>query len=56
MLRILVLTLALLNLAYFAWAQGLLRDYGLAPAQQSEAQRLKHQIRAQDVQIGRAHV
>ena len=51
MLRILVLTLALLNLAYFAWAQGLLRDYGLAPAQQSEAQRLKHQIRAKDVRI-----
>lgn len=51
MLRFLVLLLALLNAIYFAWSQGLLRDYGLAPAQQSEPQRMAQQIRPQDLRI-----
>lgn len=51
MLRFLVLLLALLNAIYVAWSQGLLRDYGLAPAQQSEPQRMAQQIRPQDLRI-----
>jgi hypothetical protein len=51
MLRFLVLLLALLNGLYFAWSQGLLRAYGLAPAQQSEPQRVAQQIRPQDLRI-----
>ena len=51
MLRFLVLLLALLNAIYFAWSQGLLRDYGLAPAQQSEPHHMAQQIRPQDLRI-----
>ena len=51
MLRLVVLLLVLLNGIYFAWSQGLLRAYGLAPAQQSEPQRLAQQIRPEAMHI-----
>lgn len=44
MLRALVLLLLLLNGAYFAWSQDLLAPWGLAPASQSEPQRVRQQI------------
>jgi len=50
-LRALVLVLLLANMAYFAWAQGLLAAYGLAPARQSEPERLTQQIRPEDLQL-----
>jgi len=45
MLRLLVLALLLANAGYFAFTQGLLADYGWAPATQAEPQRLEQQIR-----------
>lgn len=51
MLRLLVLLLVLLNAAYFAWSQGMLRTYGWAPAEQSEPQRLAQQIRPEAIRI-----
>lgn len=51
MLRLLVLALVLLNGLYYAWSHDLLRDYGFAPAQQSEPQRLTQQIRPEAVRI-----
>ena len=51
MLRLLVLGLVLANAAYWAWSQGLLADYGLAPAVQAEPQRLALQIRPEAVRL-----
>jgi hypothetical protein len=51
MLRLTVLLLLLANAAFFGWSQGLLAPWGLAPAQQSEPQRLQQQIRPQAVRI-----
>jgi hypothetical protein len=51
MLRIFVLLLLLLNGLYFAWVQGLLRDLGLAPVQQTEPQRLTQQIKPEAVRL-----
>ncbi len=51
MLRLLVLLLLLANGAYFAWSKGLLAVYGLAPASQSEPQRLEQQIRPEAIRI-----
>jgi hypothetical protein len=51
MLRLFVLVLVLLNSAYFAWSQGLLRGLGFAPTQQTEPQRLNQQIRPQDLHL-----
>lgn len=51
MLRLAVLLLVLANAGYFAWSQGLLRAWGLAPAQQSEPQRLEQQIKPQSLRI-----
>ena len=51
MLRLTVLLLLLANAAYFAWSQGLLAPWGIAPAQQSEPQRLEQQIKPQAVRI-----
>ena len=45
MLRLLVLLLVLANAGYFAWSQGLLAEYGYAPQEQTEPQRLNQQIR-----------
>ena len=51
MLRLLVLILLLANGAYFAWSKGLLEPYGLAPASQSEPQRLAQQISPESIRI-----
>ena len=51
MLRLLVLALLLANGVYFAWANGLLRAYGMAPAQQSEPQRVAQQIKPEAVRV-----
>ncbi|OGB30545.1 MAG: hypothetical protein A3F78_21995 [Burkholderiales bacterium RIFCSPLOWO2_12_FULL_61_40] len=51
MLRLLVLALLLANGVYFAWANGLLRAYGMAPAQQNEPQRVAQQIKPEAVQL-----
>ncbi len=51
MLRLSVLLLVLANAGYFAWSQGLLRAWGLAPVQQSEPQRLEQQIKPQSLRI-----
>lgn len=51
MLRLIVLLLLLANGAYFAWAQGLLAAWGVAPTQQSEPQRLVQQIRPEALKI-----
>lgn len=51
MLRLTVLLLLLANAAYFAWSQGVLAPWGLAPAQQAEPQRLEQQISPQAVRI-----
>ena len=51
MLRVLVLALLLANAGYFAWSQGLLAAYGLAPARQSEPERLAQQIRPEAMQL-----
>jgi hypothetical protein len=51
MLRLAVLLLVLANAAYFAWSQGHLVAWGVAPAQQSEPQRMEQQIRPQAVRL-----
>ena len=51
MLRLLVLLLLLANGAFFAWSNGLLAPYGLAPTSQSEPQRLAQQIRPEAIHI-----
>ena len=51
MLRLAVLLLVLANAGYFAWSQGLLRAWGLAPAQQSEPHRIRQQIKPQSLRI-----
>jgi hypothetical protein len=51
MLRLTVLLLLLANAAYFGWSQGLLAPWGIAPAEQSEPQRLGQQIRPQALRI-----
>lgn len=51
MLRALVLFLLVANLAFFAWAQGLLRPWGLAPAPVSEPQRLPLQLQPTALQV-----
>ena len=44
MLRLAVLILLLANAGYYAWSQGLLRAWGLAPATQSEPERLERPL------------
>ncbi len=51
MLRALILVLVLANTAYFAWSQGLLRAWGLAPAPLSEPQRVAQQIQPESLQL-----
>jgi hypothetical protein len=51
MLRLFVLALVLSNGLYFAWSHGLLSGLGLAPAQQTEPQRLDQQIRPEALQL-----
>lgn len=51
MLRLFVLLLLLLNLAYLAWSQGALLAYGLGPMPQSEPQRLGQQLRPEQIRL-----
>lgn len=51
MLRTLVLLLLLANIAWFSWAQGWLRPWGLAPAASSEPQRLSRQVQPDAIQV-----
>ena len=51
MLRLTVLLLVLANAMYFAWSQGLLAPWGIAPAPQSEAGRLEQQIKPQSLRV-----
>ena len=51
MLRLTVLLLLLANAAFFAWSQGLLASWGLAPAEQSESHRLTQQIKPQALRV-----
>ena len=43
MLRLLVLILLLANGGYYAWSHGHLREWGLAPVQEGEPQRMGQQ-------------
>ncbi len=51
MLRSLVVMLLLANAGYLAWSKGWLASYGLAPASQSEPQRLTQQLRPEALRI-----
>ncbi len=51
MLRILILALILANGAYFAWSQGMLRDYGFAPADPGEPLRMAQQVQPQALRV-----
>ena len=51
MLRTMTLALLLANAVYFAWGQGLLAAFGLAPVRQSEPERLARQIRPEAMQL-----
>jgi hypothetical protein len=51
LLRPLVLLLVLANAAWFAWTQGYLRPWGLAPVQQSEPHRLAEQIQPEALRV-----
>ena len=51
MLRMLFIVLLLANAGYYAWSQHLLAAWGLAPVQESEAQRLEQQIRPEDLRV-----
>lgn len=51
MLRTLVALLLLLNGAYFAWSQGLLRNWGMGPVILGEPQRLESQLEPQAIRV-----
>lgn len=51
MLRLTVLLLLLANGLYFAWSHNLLQDYGLAPVQQTEPQRLSQQLHPERIRL-----
>jgi len=51
MLRLFVFVLVLLNATYYVWSQGMLRQYGWAPAEQSEPQRVTQQLRPEAVRV-----
>ena len=51
MLRLLALLLILANAGYYAYSQGLLAAYGLAPATQTEPQRMAQQIKPEALRI-----
>ena len=51
MLRALVLGLLLANSAYFAWSQGWLMAFNLAPVQQAEPHRLTQQINPEAMRL-----
>lgn len=51
MLRLAVLTLLLANAGYYAWSAGLLASWGLAPASDTEPQRLQQQIAPERIEL-----
>lgn len=51
MLRAAVLILLLANAGYYAWTQGLLRSWGLAPQEQSEPERLANQLHPEALRV-----
>jgi len=51
MLRLLIWTLLLANLGYFAWTQGALAALGWAPMVQAEPQRLKAQVKPEVLRL-----
>ena len=51
MLRLAIIALLLANAGYYAWTQGWLRPWGLAPVEQSEPHRLAQQIRPETLRI-----
>ena len=51
MLRLAVLLLLLVNAAWFAWAQDLLRPWGLGPSSQAEPQRLAQQVQPEAMRL-----
>ena len=51
MLRLAVIVLLLANAGYYAWSQGLLKDWGFAPEEQAEPRRVTPQIRPETLQI-----
>ncbi|MBV7541507.1 SPOR domain-containing protein [Acidovorax sp. sic0104] len=55
MLRLAVIVLLLANAGYYAWSQGLLKSWGLAPQEQAEPQRMDQQIRPETLQILRVN-
>lgn len=55
MLRLAVIVLLLANAGYYAWSQGLLKDWGFAPEEQAEPQRMDQQIRPETLQILRVN-
>jgi len=55
MLRLALIALLLANAGYYAWSQGLLKDWGLAPQEQAEPQRMNQQIKPETLQILRVH-
>ena len=55
MLRLAVIALLLANAGYYAWSQGLLKELGFAPEEQSEPQRMDQQIRPETLQIMRVN-
>ena len=55
MLRLAVIALLLANAGYYAWSQGLLKDWGFAPEEQAEPQRMNQQIRPETLQILRVN-
>ncbi len=55
MLRLSVIVLLLANAGYYAWSQGLLKDWGFAPEEQAEPQRMNQQIRPETLQILRVN-
>lgn len=52
MLRLSLLALLLANAGYFAWSQGWMASLGWQPETQSEAFRLKQQVRPDTIQVG----
>jgi hypothetical protein len=54
MLRLAILILLLANGGYYAWSHGYLREWGFAPVQEGEPQRMNQQLRPETLQIQRA--
>lgn len=51
MLRLALIVLLLANAGYYAWSQGLLQPWGLAPQEQAESQRVREQLHPDTLQI-----